>query len=164
MVLYNQAEWLAELARLRHARNFTCLLEARHLPGLLVHEHHNCFFSSENDLRSTDGPGLAKVRHHLASEAFKRGMHALSLECSKVYQDHEVIHARGFKLPDSATHLLSITKQDESCCLQLVIAAPLRIESATHVAVECFQPLPGQRPGFLTRKCEELRLYQAFPH
>src|SRR5205823_6246736 len=78
MVLYNQAEWLAELARLRHARNFTCLLEARHLPGLLAHEHHNCFFSSENDLRSTDGPGLAKVRHQLASEAFKRCMHAAS--------------------------------------------------------------------------------------
>src|SRR5437763_15391299 len=137
MVLYNQAEWLAELARLRNARNYTCLLEARHLPGLLVHEHHNCFFSSENDLRSTDGPGLAKVRHHLASEAFKRGMHALSLECSKVYQHPEGTHARAYKLPDAASHRLSITKQHESSSLQFVIPALLCIQSATHVAVAC---------------------------
>src|SRR6266699_4254162 len=34
---------------------------------------------TENDLRGTDGPGLDEIRHHLASEAFKRGSHALSV-------------------------------------------------------------------------------------
>src|SRR5216684_5105767 len=106
-------------------------------------------FSSGNDLRSTDGPGLDKIRHHLASEAMKRGAHTLSLECSEVYQDHEVIHASSFKLPDSAAHLLGVTKQDESCCLQFVIAAPLRVESATHVPVERFLSLcPGAAGAF----------------
>ena len=38
MFLCDQAEWLVELARLRHARNFSCLLDARHLPRLLAHE------------------------------------------------------------------------------------------------------------------------------
>ncbi len=105
--------------------------------------------SSGNDLRSTNGPGLDKIRHHLADEALKRGSHPLSLECSKVYQDHEVIHASSLKLPDSASHLLSVTKQDEPCCLQFVIAAPLRIESATHVPFERFLSLcPGAAEAF----------------
>src|SRR5712691_2421973 len=99
---------------------------------------------SENDLRSTDGPGLDKIRHHLASEAMKRGAHTLSLECSEVYQDHEVIHASSFKLPDAAAHLLGVTKQDESCCLQFVVAAPFRVEPTAHIPIERFLSLcPG---------------------
>src|SRR6266568_2502103 len=105
--------------------------------------------SSGNELRSTGGPGLDKVRHHLASEAYKRGPHTLSLECSEVYQDHEVIHASCFKLPDSPAHLLGVTKQDESCCLQFVVAALLCIESAAHIPVERFLSLcPGSARAF----------------
>src|SRR5712691_2489288 len=100
--------------------------------------------SSGDDLRSVDEPRLDKIRHHLASEAIKRGSHALSLERSEVYQDHEVIHASSFKLPDAATNLLGFTKQDESCCLQLVVAAPFRVEPAAHIPVERFLSLcPG---------------------
>src|SRR5579859_1240748 len=115
MFFCHKAEWLVELARLRHARNFSCLLEARHLLCLLVHEHHNCFFAVRRCLRSTGGPGLDKVRHHVASEAMKRGSHALGRERSEVWQDQQVIYSHSFKFPDAATHLLSVTKQDESC-------------------------------------------------
>src|SRR5260370_12724686 len=90
----------------------------------------NASFSSGNDLGSTDGPGLDKIRYHLASKAFKRGSHALSLECSKVYQAHKVIHASSFKLPDSATYLLGVTKQDESCCLQFGLVQHVGIQLA----------------------------------
>src|SRR6266567_6697925 len=100
--------------------------------------------SSGHDLRSTDKLGLDKIRHHLASEAFKRGAHTLSLERPEVYQDHEVIHTSRFKLPDSPAHLLGVTKQDEPGCLQLVVAALLGVESAAHVPVERFLSLcPG---------------------
>ena len=100
-------------------------------------------FSSGNDLRSTDGPGLDEIRHHLASEAFKRGTHALSLECSKVWQDHEVVHASSFKLPDAATHLLGVTKQDESCCLQFDLVQDLGIHRPDRPRRACQQPSGG---------------------
>src|SRR5579859_5749613 len=92
---------------------------------------------SGDDLRSTGGPSLDKVRHHIASEAMKRGSHMLGRERSEVWQDQQVIYSHSFKFPDAATHLLSVTKQDESCCFQFVIAALLRVESAAHVPVKC---------------------------
>src|SRR6266581_3177469 len=114
------------------------------LPRLVVYKPRHGFLPSGQNLRSTEGCAPNKVRHHLVGEASERGLHTLSLECSKVRQDHEVVQAGSFKLVDAAAHLRGVTREDESGCLQFVIAAPLRVESAAHVPVEGFLRLcPG---------------------
>src|SRR6266567_4560249 len=75
------------------------------LPRLVVYKPRHGFLPSGQNLRSTEGCAPNKVRHHLVGEASERGLHTLSLECSKVRQDHEVVQAGSFKLVDAAAHL-----------------------------------------------------------